>query len=465
MSITEQLNDLVKALDAGSYNAAPGTLSQGAALQIEDLSPVMENVTFDDSHIKLQKMLGMKDAKSTLIQFNRQLDYGIFGGSAQFEGGIGEEDTSNYVRAIVPMSYYSTTRRVSVAANLIGAFDGKKAEDRAASDAAMKLAGDIEFDSFRGQSDFSNAGLFDGNPAAIAEMPNMRGVDSQIRESDALSNTQDLMFAEYGSDQTVIVSVNGTLTQSAIEDGAVKSAMQHGSADKLLLDPISLSAYNKIAHAKERIMLAGSPQEASGANMRTQWTSSAVVSLEPSRFLSGKTRPARARAGSPAAPATLTSAAAANPASSLEAGTYWYKVTAVNERGESVEKVDDGGAQVVAAGEAVTLTIAAVGGAKQYNVYRSEDGGTAASAKFIGRIKAGAAAASFVDLGNRAPGSVTGFLLQSNTMEMHQLAPYSRLKLALSDLSLPEAHFRFLCLAAKQPRKNVLFENIEGQLS
>jgi hypothetical protein len=61
------------------------------------------------------------------------------------------------VRAVVPMAYYSTTRRVTVAANMIGAFDGVKAEDRAAADAAMKLAGDIEFDCFRGQADFSNA--------------------------------------------------------------------------------------------------------------------------------------------------------------------------------------------------------------------------------------------------------------------------------------------------------------------
>ena len=466
MSLTGQLNDLMKALEAGSYNAAPGTLSQGASLQVEDLSPVMEVVTFDDSHIKLQKMLSVKDAKSQLIQFNRQLDYGTFGGSAQFEGGIGEEDTSAYVRAIVPMSYYSTTRRVSVAANMIGAFDGQQAEDRAGNDGAIKLSADIEFDSFRGQDDFSNGGLFDGSPAAISDMPNMRGAGSQIRESDSITNTQDLMFAEYGSDQTVIVSVNGVLKQTHVEDSAVKSAMQHGSADAMVLDPISLSAYNKIAHAKERIMLAGSAQEGTGAHLRTQWTSSSVVSMEPSRFLAGKTRPARARAGSPAAPATLTSAAAADTASALAAGTYWYKVTSANERGESVEKVDDGGSQVVASGEKVTLTIAAVTGAKYFNVYRSEDGGNSATAKFIGRVKAsGSGATSFVDLGGRSPGFVTGYLVQKSTMGFHQLAAYSRLKLALSDLSLPEAHFRFICLAAYQPRKNVILDNIDGQLS
>lgn len=460
--MVDQLNDLMKALEAGQYNAAPESLQQGSALQVEDLSPVMENVTFGDQHIKLQKMLSTKDAKSTLVQFTRQLDYGIFGGSAQYEGGIGEEDTSNFSRGIVPMAYYSTVRRVTVAANMIGAFDGRKAEDRESDDAAMKLAGDIEFDSFRGHADFSNGGVFDGNPAASADIPGMRGVDSQVRESDALSNTQDLMFAEYGSDQSVIVSVDGVLTQSFIEDASVKSAMQHGAADKLLLDPIALSQYNKIAHAKERIMLAGSPQESTGANLRTQWTSSALVSMEASRFLSGKTRPARARAGSPSAP-SISAVNNNNSASVLPAGSYTYYVTACNERGESVKSASD--VANVAAGDDAKVTITQVSGAKYYNVYRSEDGGSAITAKFIGRVAdSGAGTTVFTDLGNRQPGSVTGFLIQANTMDLRQLAPYSKLKLSISDLSLPEAHFRFLCLAVKQPRKNVLLENISGQL-
>lgn len=459
----EQLQQLVKALEVGSYNASPDSLSQGAALQVEDLSPVMQNVTFDDSHIKLQKMIDVKDSKSQLIQFNRQLDYGIFGGSAQYEGGIGEEDTSNYVRAVVPMSYYSTTRRVSVASNMIGAFDGVKSEDRAASDAAMKLAGDVEFDLFRGQSDFSQAGYFSGDPLAIADIPNMVGIDAQVRMSDTMSNTQDLMFAEYGSDQTVVLSADGALTQSIIEDSAVRSAMNHGSADKLCLDPISLSAYNKIAHAKERIVLAGSATSKTGAELRQQWTSSALVTLEPSRFLSGKTKPARARSGALAAVAAPGTAAAADADSALKAGTYVYYVTAVNERGESLPSAT--ASQAATANQKITLTIAN-NGAKYYNVYRSGAGGSAASAKFIGKVKAsGGANTSFVDLGFRQPGSVTGFLVQSNTWGIHQLSPYSRLKMAINDLSLPEAHFRFLCLAGYQPRKNVLIDNITGQLS
>src|SRR5216684_5035539 len=71
---------------------------------------------------------------------------------------------SDIVRVVVPMCYYSHIRRVTLVANLVQTVDGKKAEARAAEDAAMKLAGDIEFDLFRGKADFSNAGVFDGNP-------------------------------------------------------------------------------------------------------------------------------------------------------------------------------------------------------------------------------------------------------------------------------------------------------------
>jgi hypothetical protein len=459
----EQLQSLIKALEAGSYNAAPGSLVQGSALQQEDLSPVMQLVTFGDEHIKLQKSLKVEDTKSQLVQFNRQLSYGIFGGSAQFEGGIGEEDTSDFVRAVVPMSYYSTTRRVTVAANMIGAFDGVKAEDRAAEDAAKKIAGDVELDILKGMSDFSNNGVFDGNPGAIANLPNMFGLDQQVRQSDNQASTQDLMFAEYGSDQTVVLSADGSLTQSIIEDAAVRSAMNMGHADKLIIDPISLSAYNKISHAKERIVLAGSAQESSGAALRQQWTSSGAVSLEASRFASGKTRPARARAGSPAAPAVPVAAAVLAAGSLLDAGTYVYFVTSANERGESTPSPSV--SHVVASmGDAVTLTITPVALAKYYNVYRSDAGGSASDAKFIGRIKQGAGSPVFTDLGNRSPGSVTGYMLQMDTWQLNQLSAYSKLKLAVSDLSLPEAHFRFICLSGMQPRKNVLVDNIDGQL-
>lgn len=466
MSDLGNIQALVKALEAGGYNAAPSTLVQGAALQIEDLSPVMNNLTFDNQHIKLQKMLNVEGCKSTLAQFDRQLSYGVFGGSAMLEGAVGQEETSDFVRVVVPMAYYSHTRRVTLVGNMVATVDGKKAEDRAAADAAMKLAGDVEFDSFRGKGDFSNAGVFDGNPLMIAEIPSMTGVETQIRQSDSQRNAQDLMFNEFGSSETVVIPGGGTLTQEMVEDASVRSALNLGSADKLIVDPKVLSAYNKITFGKERIILAGSPQDATGAELRRQWTSTGTVMVEASNFLRGKVQPQALRSGAPATPAAPV-ATASGSGSALAAGRYRYIVTAFNELGEgSSVVVVDGSANAyvdATAGQQIALVIAAVSGARGFNVYRTAAGGAAGTTKFIGRVKAAVSGSTtFTDLGNKSPGFVTGFLIDSSTMGFKELSPYSRVKLAQTDLSMPEAHFRFLSLAMPQPRKNVLVDNLRG---
>jgi hypothetical protein len=53
-------------------------------------------------------------------------------------------------------------------------------------------------------------------------------------------------------------------------------------------------------------------------------------------------------------------------------------------------------------------------------------------------------------------------LVEGDTMEIKELYPYSRIKLAVSDLSQPEAHFRFLTLAVTMPRRNVVVDNLQG---
>ncbi len=461
----EVLSSLVKALEAGGYNATPSTLVNGSALMVEDLSPVMYNVTFDDRHIKLQKMLKVETVKSTLAQFDRQLSYGIFGGSATIEGNVGQEENDSYVRIVVPMCFYSSVRRVTIVANMVGTVDGQKAEERYAASAAKKLAGDIEFDVFRGKADFSNAGVFDGNPAVIPGLPNILGVDAQIRESDNQRNTKDLMFGEYGSDDTVVIPGGGTLTQDNVEDSHVRSSMNLGDADVLLVDPKVLSAYNKISFGKERIILAGNPMDTTAADLRKQSVSGGVVNVEKSRFLSGKTRPALPRTSGPAAPASATSAQTAGATPFMAAQTFLYFVSSVNEVGES-PVVAVSLVTIATSGNSVALTITPPGSGvvRYFNVYRTLSGGLAGTQRFIGRVilSPGASTATFVDLGNKNPGFVTGFLIQGDTMMLKQLAPYSRIKLAVTDLSQPEAHFRFCTLAMPEPRKNVLIDNLKG---
>lgn len=465
--LLENIAQLMKTMEAGSYTGAPGSLTQGSSLQIENLSPVMVNVCWGDEQIKLQRMIRTEETKSTNPQFTRQLSYGQFGGSAAFEGMVGQDETSDFARIQVPMCFYSHTRRVTIAANMVDTVDGKRAEQRAAEDAAKKIAADLEFDLFRGKADFSNAGVFDGNPATTPIIPNILGLDAQIRASDFQTNTQDLMFAEYGSDLTVVVPGGGVLTQYNIEDASVRSAMNHGNADKLIIDPLTLSAYNKLVLGKEMMLLpAGSAPNATGADLRTQWVSGGQVRLEASRFLSGKTRPQRARPNGPGAPSLVVGATAASTTAFKNGEKYTYFVTSGNERGESpwfgpVEVTVDGD------GYEIQLTISnpVNGTARFFNVYRTKANAPARTAHFIGRVMAsGSGTTVFVDLGNKLPGFVTGFLVQGDTMYAPELAPYSRMKLAQADLSIPEAHFRFVTLAVTEPRKNVLIDNLVGSL-
>jgi hypothetical protein len=459
--VIEQLEALKKALEAGGYNVSPSALNQGSALQMEDLSPVMNVATYEDKHIKLQKLLKVNPAKGTLVQFNRQLDYGVFGGSAVLEGSVGQEQTSSYVRSVVPMAYYAEVRRVTVQSTMIQAFDGVKSEDRAEADSALKIAGDIEFEVFRGKEAFSNAGVFDGNPLAMSTTPGMQGLDPQIRQSDYLSSTQDLMFNEYGSNKSIVFNQNGILSQGIIEDSYAQAAMNHGSPEKLYIDPLTHGAYNKIAFPKERIVLAGSPQQSTGASLKEQAVADSVVSIESSRFLSGKTAVARPRIGAPNSP-TIALAQAAGTTSFNANEVYQYFCTAVNEIGESpataISPITIG-----ASGNSVTATITPASGvfAKHFNMYRSDAGGS--SLRWIGRVvNSGGATTAFIDLNNKTPGFVTGFMLDMRGLEIAELSPYKSMQLAMTDLSIPKVSFRFCATVVKLPRFNILIDNLRN---
>ena len=466
---TDKVTDLIKALEAGLAVGPPSSLTQGAALQRQDLSATMQLVTFGDKQIKLQKSLPIYKAKSTLVEFNRQLSYGIPGGSATLEVSAGQDDTGDYVRAIVPMAFYVNRRVTSFAADEVQAFDGEKASEREAKNAAMKIAFDVEKDLFLGKSDFSNGGVFDGNPLTIPQiMPGMNGLDVQIRQSDGLLSTQDLMFSEYGSSTSVVISVGGVIQQSNIEDIALRSINNFGQADTLHLSTNALAAYNKIAFNKERIVLAGSAQTATGATLGVQWTSQGPINLEPSHFLRGKVQgPTTVRGLAPAAP-TVGGARSGGSTAFLANQVYTYYVTGVNEAGEGAPTAN----VVVTAttnGDLINLTITAAAGnvTRWYNVYRSAAGsisvaGTAGLA-FVGRVAAAiTGATTFTDLGNRSPGATVAILLDKRGCEMPELAAFTKTELAIVDTAKRNLFYRFVCLQVATPRFSAILENVSN---
>lgn len=458
------IQGLSKALEGGQYNATPGSLVQGGALQVEDLSTVLENVCWGDDQIILQKLIPETACRSTLAQFDRQLAYGQFGGSAGLEGAVGQEDTIDVQRIVVPMCYYSQVRKTTFVADMVRTVDNVSGSDRQEEGAAKVILGDVEFDLFRGMDDFSNGGFFDGNPLALSDMPNMRGLYLQVRQSDSQLNSHDLMFDEFGSDETVDYNVGGPLDQVAIDNARMRAEMNHSSASVLITDPRVAFKYSQISYSISRINLGSSPQQATGAELSTQWTANGPVKIKVSRFLSGKTAPGRARVGGPLRPTSIAVASvavAATPTSFVAGDEYKYFVTEVNEIGES-EKSNTYDATVTATGDTLQVTITKSSSVvRHFNVYRSNKSGT--KCRFIGRVRdSGSATTIFVDLNLRIPGFTTSVLLDEESCEMAQLAPFSSTKLGMHELAKPVAYYRFVTLKVMQPRKNVVLSNCVG---
>jgi hypothetical protein len=236
------------------------------------------------------------------------------------------------------------------------------------------------------------------------------------------------------------------------------------------MDIVALSAYNKLVLQSTgnvtQFANMGNALTSSGADLRQQLVSGGAVKMEDSQFLRGKYRQARVRAGAPAAPTLAAVGTPTIPAGLIAAGTYIYKVSAVNEKGEGAAAVMAGVALSGTQGRTFTIAPNGAVGTRYFNVYRSDAGGSADSAKFIGRIAYnGGANVQFADLGNKVPAFTNAYLLEEGNKEIaafHELAPYSQAKLAIQDLSEARAHFRFLCLAVYQPRKLVIADNIKG---
>lgn len=471
--VTEKVTTLLKALEAGYALGAPGTNVQGAALQRQDLSGIMNNVTYQSQMLVLQRVIPTRVAKSMTVEFRRQLSWGGLEGVATLEVSAGRSITGTYESLLAAMAFYTVSSVVSFAATVVETFDNVQNEQREAHNAAMVVAGAIELDLFRGHADFSNAGVFDGAPSQMPIiMPGMVGLDPQIRQANLNLVSRSLDMYEYGAGSSTVLSVGGTLAQANIEDGLARSTMNFGEARTLYLDPLTHAAYNKIIFGKEHsyVNMGTQPPANTGAALTTQFTANGQCSLVSSRFLSGKTSPPPvANSGAPGIP-TVAGVRAASTTGYLANEVITYYVSASNELGEG-----QGSTNVTVTitnnGDQVNLTITGSTSANNYwyNVYSSLPGTTTAastaSMKFIGRVKANNSqvlSTTFNDLGNRLPGAVTGFLLDKRNIERPQLSPFSTLQGAVVDSAYRKLFVQVETVTVITPTFSVLFENLSG---
>lgn len=436
------IEELQKALSAGYQS--PRT-DGGGALRVESLEATLKVLTFSQKHIVFWRDVPKMPAFSTSEEYTVQTSYGAQGGIFTTEGGLPQGSDATYERRVALVKYMGVVGEVTHPMTLVKPAHG----DVIALETQNKTITLISQ---------LNRALFFGSASVIPQ--EFDGVLELIL-ADAVAASQNVLDLR-----------GGVLTEDKIEEGANVIVEAYGVPDNLYLAPRALSDMVKVLYPRERIATPAPVNGRIGLSVTEVLTQAGLIGLKNEIFLrsggvDGK-RLAPTSATSNSAPAAPTVSGAAGAAagslfSASDAGTYQYKVSAVNRFGESVGVQESGGVAVVS-GDGVTLTITDGGGetATGYRVYRSRAGGAAGTEQLIAAVPRTGNTTVFVDLNTTLPGTSKAFMLQTNlqSFAFKQLAPMMKIPLATLAASIRWMQLLYGVLTMYAPRKNLVYTNV-----
>jgi len=458
----QEMEQLTKALTAGAgYAGKPSDLTGGGVLQTESLDSTLMSVTYEMSHLKFWPSLHINKANSLYEQYNRLISHGSDLAPYMGEGGAAQEDDSSWIRDGKRIAFFGTRRKVSHQMTLVRTIIGDVVAQYT-KEATTSLLGKIERELYWGLAHFCDAsGAQNGN---LGDFPvnsiDMAGLLQQLLFGDSDLQMKSGDFEGYGENSSIVVDLAGAaLTQDDFETIANIVVENFGVPSQVHLEPKVLSTFVKQFYPQFR-SAPGLSNQTVGYDVNKVITTAGTLDLKPNLFL--RARAVARDVGAPKSP-TLGSATisgvAANSNSGLVAGDYIYKATFVNDFGESSPIVS--AAVTVAANQKVTFTFANIpNDAKYIKVYRTAANGAAATAKFIGNYKVGLSA--YVDNGAKLPGRGEGFILdlRPQVMEFKQLAPLTKINLAIVQAAVEFMLVIYGSLFVYAPRFNGVFRNV-----
>jgi hypothetical protein len=401
-------------------------------------------------HIKFWKELNKKPAYNTVEEFNVLDSYG--GNSSPFfmEGGLPNEEDSNYIRQSQMVKFLGTTRVITHPAtlvrNTVGDMVAKESEN-----GTLWLLMQLERALY-----FADSAL---------DSLQFDGLYAQVRNFVAGKSYEN---------QHIIDMRGQVIDENILEDGATIIGDNYGNG-KLQLHMTNQvhKDFSKLitgTGGRQRIMMGGEGEVRLGQPVRGYSANSADIDFKNNIFLKPDTAPkTSSQKGAPAIPtadATTPIAAGTDTTSLMAAGTYYYFVSAKNSNGESAP-VAVGGAQAVTSGQKVTLKINRVTSdpaAKTYRVYRGVSSDpTKALFAFEVKDAGSGATQSIEDKNFDIPGTDMAFLIDmdgENVLTFKQLAPLMKLPLARIAASERFMLLLYGMLQVYNPRRIVVFKNI-----
>lgn len=441
-----ELEELNKALGTGEQGDAYGNYNDMTALRPQSLEATLKVVTATLEHIKFWKHIGHKQAFNTVEEFNVLDSYG--GDSSPFfvEGGLPNEEDSNYLRQSQYVKFLGTTRVITHPATIVRNTVGDIVA-RETTNGTTWLLQQLE------------KALYFGDSAL--DPLSFDGVFAQVR---------NFVAGKSYANQHIIDMKNQPLDENSLEDASAIIADNYGSGSlELHMTNQVNKDLSKIIMGpagRQRIMMGGQDVTL-GAPVRGYEANAGPISFLNNIFLKPQaTVPTVSSKGAPATPTFPASQlTAAGTGSTMTAGTYYYFVGAKNSAGEAA--VAALGSVAVTAGQSVTITINRVVSdppAKSYKVYRgmSSDATKAQFAFEVADAKTGTTQA-IVDDNSNIPGTHTAMLLDNdseNVLTFKQLAPLMKLPLARISASERFMVLLYGMVQVYNPRRIVIFKNI-----
>jgi hypothetical protein len=462
----EEVEALNKAITAGYGGAGkPTDLTYGGVLQAESLESTLKSITFDMKNLKMWPAISVDKAYNLFEQYNRLIGYGSDSSPYIGEGGAPQEEDSTYIRDGQRIVFFGTRRKVSHQMTLVRTTVGDIVAQQA-KEGTMHLLKNVEREMYWGHAHFSN-GATGKQDGSLSDLPAnsiaMNGLLQQLLKGDDDAQQKSKDFEGYGEVRSIAQDLDGAvLTQDDIEDLTVIALENFGGPSELHIEPLALSSFVKQFYPQFR-SAPGLSGQSVGYDVNKMVTSAGNIDFKPNLFLRprGSVRPVGIAGAPVVGAATVTATAGAGIAGekNLSAGTYQYKVTFVNDHGESAA-IQEAGGVVVAGGQSVSLALANIPATTKYiKVYRSEADGAVGSEKFIGNYKVQSAV---VDSNAKNPGLGEAFLLDmsSEVMRFKQLAPLSKINFAIVSTALEFAIVLYGALFVYAPRFNCLFRNL-----
>lgn len=451
----EATANLIKAMTEGSGIATPNAAVPGDAspLNIQDLQQTLANATYAADDAALFKVLQTKTylAKSPTVQYDLVTSYGNAPGIWGREIGLGVEQDSTYVRKTMESAIMNVSCRISfraASAQNIGNLQLRTIENN---NKAALMAAHID------------RALYTGNRSIIPEqfdgIERLIQIDAPLNLVDRRAGALNLSFVNQMCKRVFSPPNYGKVTHVFMSPGIFSD---------ILNEPTAVGT--GIIRQQN-----GESNVALGIGIERIITQFGTVNLVADVFIQPG-QPATdlgdGPTGRPTAPvsagAITTPVNAASLFAAGDAGTYIYKIAAINYLGFSPVLTTAG--VTVAAGDSANIPVARGDTITNgYVVYRSAKDGLADTCKEAFRIAATGPSQTIIDLNAYLPGTSKAYFLSLDkvsprdnqpSLQWCQLTPMVSIDLAVLDTTTRWMLYNDAGLIIRIPKQHLVAYNL-----